>query len=173
MEAVGGDLYWKSYKVETEDGYILRMFRIIGRGSDNESVERIEDQGSLGPLLLMHGHFSDGVHWLSNNLTDANELAMPSQLFLEGYDVWLGNARGTMYSREHISLDPDEDEREYWNFSFAENGRDDLPAMIETIHGNPDPENPCMKITYVGHSAGTMSAFYGLAKAPYAYKYIG
>lgn len=45
--------------------------------------------------------------------------------------------------------------------------------MIETIHANPDPENPCMKITYVGHSAGTMSAFYGLAKAPYAYKYIG
>ena len=98
---------------------------------------------------------------------------MPSQLFLEGYDVWLGNARGTMYSREHNKFDADEDAAKYWDFSFAENGKYDLPAMIETIHANPDPENPCMKITYVGHSAGTMSAFYGLAKAPYAYKYIG
>ena len=48
-----------------------------------------------------------------------------------------------------------------------------MPAFIETIHANPDPKNPCKKITYIGHSAGTMSAFYGLAYAPYAYKYIG
>ena len=119
----------------------------------------------------MHGHFSDGLHWFER--TDENELAMPAQLFLEGYDVWIGNARGTMYSRKHFNLDPDDDAAEYWDFSFVENGRYDLPAMIETIHGNPDPENPCKKITYIGHSAGTMSAFYGLSKAPYAYKYIG
>jgi len=72
MEKVGGDLYWKSYKVTTEDGYILTMFRIIGRGGEDESVERIDNQGSLGPLLLMHGHFSDGISWISNEITDEN-----------------------------------------------------------------------------------------------------
>lgn len=33
-----------------------------------------------------------------------------------GYDVWLGNARGNVYSRKHVSFDPDND-REYWDFS--------------------------------------------------------
>ena len=109
MKAVAGDLYWKSYKVTTEDGYILTMFRIIGRGGDDDFVERVENQGNQGPLLLMHGHFSDGIHWINNEITDQNELAMPAQLFLEGYDVWFGNARGTMNSREHVKLDADDD----------------------------------------------------------------
>jgi len=34
---------------------------------------------------------------------------MPAQLFLEGYDVWFGNARGTRASREHVKLDADDD----------------------------------------------------------------
>lgn len=72
MEAVGGDLYWKSYKVTTKDGYILTMFRIIGRGGEDESVERVKGQGSQGPLLLMHGYFADGIHWMSNEITDKN-----------------------------------------------------------------------------------------------------
>ena len=170
MEKRGGDLFWESYKVTTEDDYILTMFRITGISSNKS--ERIEGQGSKGPLILMHGHFADALHWFTNEPTDPNLPAAPNQLFYEGYDVWLGNSRGTMYSREHKRFDADEDAKYYWNFSFVEMGKYDLPAMIETILNNQDPENPCMKITYVAHSAGTMSAFYGLSFAPYAYKYI-
>ena len=35
-----------------------------------------------------------------------------------GFDVWLGNSRGNIYSREHISLDADKD-LDYWNFSYV------------------------------------------------------
>ena len=85
-------------------------------------------------------------------MTDENELAVGSQLFLEGYDVWFGNIRGSRNSREHESLDPDDDETEFWDFSYTEFGRYDLPAMLATIKENADEENPCKKITYIGHS---------------------
>jgi lysosomal acid lipase/cholesteryl ester hydrolase len=35
----------------------------------------------------------------------------------EGYDVWLGNNRGTTFSRRHKTLDPDKS-RLFWQFSF-------------------------------------------------------
>lgn len=34
-----------------------------------------------------------------------------------GYDVWLGNNRGNIYSRNHISMLPTE--RYFWNFRYT------------------------------------------------------
>lgn len=44
-----------------------------------------------------------------------------------GFDVWLGNTRGSYYSMRHTHLDPVHD-AEYWNFSFEEMGRYDITA---------------------------------------------
>jgi pimeloyl-ACP methyl ester carboxylesterase len=66
----------------------------------------------------------------------------------EGYDVWLGNNRGNIYSRGHKELDPSGD---YFDFSFYEMGRFDIPSMINYVlsaTGLP-------KLSYVGHSQGT------------------
>ena len=38
-----------------------------------------------------------------------------------GYNVWLGNSRGSKYSRNHLSFDPNKD-NDYWTFSFQEMG---------------------------------------------------
>jgi len=57
---------------------------------------------------------------------------LPVLLFQEGFDVWLGNNRGTMYSREHKHLDPDADD-DYWDFSHHEFAAFDLPQMTEKI----------------------------------------
>lgn len=67
-----------------------------------------------------------------------------------GYDVWLGNARGTYYSRAHTTMDPDINQ-EYWNFSWEEIGTKDLPAMIDyalRVTGKK-------RLHYIGHSQGT------------------
>ncbi len=36
-----------------------------------------------------------------------------------GYDVWLGAVRGNTYGRKHISLDPDVDAKQFWDFSYV------------------------------------------------------
>jgi hypothetical protein len=48
-----------------------------------------------------------------------------------GYDVWLGNNRGNIYSKDHKTLDYGSEEFEA--FSFYEMGTKDLPAMIDYI----------------------------------------
>ncbi len=50
-----------------------------------------------------------------------------------GYDVWLGNIRGNKYSRQHISLDPNRSNGQFWDFSFEQNGKIDLHDMIKHV----------------------------------------
>ena len=57
---------------------------------------------------------------------------MPIKLYEAGYDVWLGNNRGTLHGMEHEVFHHELD-TEFWNFSFAEMGTKDLPAMIKTM----------------------------------------
>lgn len=41
------------------------------------------------------------------------------------YDIWMGNARGNVYSRAHIRYDPDgsrSDREKFWKFSWHEIG---------------------------------------------------
>ena len=56
---------------------------------------------------------------------------MALRLYNEGYDVWLGNMRGTRYSTKHAYLDPMDYDSGYWNFSMAEKGMLDVPAAID------------------------------------------
>ena len=50
-----------------------------------------------------------------------------------GYDVWLGNNRGTKYSRGHETLDARKDFSKYFDFSFWELGKYDAPAQIDYV----------------------------------------
>ena len=95
MEERGDDLFWRSYKVKTTDGYILSIFNITGKSK----TQKVMNGGELGPILLVHGFSTDAITWL--NTSDTNELALSAQLVHDGYDVWLGNTRGTRYSQKH------------------------------------------------------------------------
>jgi lysosomal acid lipase/cholesteryl ester hydrolase len=66
-----------------------------------------------------------------------------------GYDVWLGNFRGNIYSRNHTHLDPDKED--FWQFSWDEMGQFDLPAMLFHVTRYTGQN----KLVYVGHSMGT------------------
>lgn len=83
-----------------------------------------------------------------------------------GYDVWLANCRGNMYSRRHRRLEPNfsfEDSVEYWNFSFHQLGVYDLPTMIDYILA---VNTAYPTIHYIGHGQGTTAFFVMASKRP-------
>merc|ERR1719411_392702 len=127
------------YQVEvheavTEDGYILQLHRVPPRGG----------VGGV-PVYLQHGLICSSASWVTSG---ENSLAFV--LSEAGYDVWLGNFRGNVYGRRHLSLNPDLDNN-FWRFTIHEHANYDLPAGLRT----------CSKVTgegkiiYIGHSMGT------------------
>lgn len=73
---------------------------------------------------------------------------MPLQLVDEGYEVWLGNDRGTFYSNRHTRDGKWASLKERWDFSWAEMGYYDMPAVFDKIievSGKP-------KVTVIGWS---------------------
>lgn len=88
-----------------------------------------------------------------------------------GYDVWLGNARGTEPSREHIRLESNGPlQMEYWSFSWNEIGVYDLPTIIDHILNITQQK----QLNYIGFSQGTTSFFVMTSMRPeYNEKILG
>lgn len=69
-----------------------------------------------------------------------------------GYDVWLGNFRGTMYARNHkIFNDTTE---EFWNFTFDNLGQFDASAQLDLVYNETK-----QKIIYIGFSMGSTAGY--------------
>jgi pimeloyl-ACP methyl ester carboxylesterase len=133
----------EQYSVTTKDGYILPLYRI-------PSGKTAPESNTTRPVVyLQHGLENSAADWLIN-------LPHQSAAFIfadAGFDVWIGNFRGTTYSKTHATLSPKD--HEYWQFSWDEMAQYDLPALIEKaleISG-------AAQIYYVGHSMGTMTGF--------------
>ncbi|KPJ21692.1 Lipase 1 [Papilio machaon] len=128
------------HEVTTPDGYILQMHR-IPHGRDKNNVP-----GTKRPVVfLMHGLLCSSADWIISGPGSAFGYILVE----EGFDVWMGNARGNYYSRNHVELNPDN--TDFWDFSWDEIGNIDLPIMIDyalAVTGNE-------KIHYVGHSQGS------------------
>ncbi|PZC76037.1 lipase 3 [Helicoverpa armigera] len=129
------------HRALTQDGYELTMYRIPSRGS---------------PVFLMHGLLGSSDDFI----VAGRESALAYLLADEGYDVWLGNARGNKHSLSHTRFKPSE--AEFWDFSFHEIGVFDLPAMIDYVL---DETNETA-LTYIGHSQGTTSFFVMASEKP-------
>lgn len=69
-------------------------------------------------------------------------------LVANGFDVWLGNSRGSDYGLEHKTLDINGDE--FWNFSFHEIGIYDLRTFIDFVLN----ETGTSKLYFVAHCQG-------------------
>ena len=114
----------------------------------------------------MHGLGMSADSWF---LSPEYGEPMPISLYEEGYDVWIGNNRGTNHSMEHIDWSPEHHAQHFWNWSFAEMGKYDVPAMLKTIKYTiqQNVENPKIeytdKIIYVGYDQGATQLLYGLA----------
>uniref|UniRef100_A0A7N1A1T3 AB hydrolase-1 domain-containing protein n=1 Tax=Kalanchoe fedtschenkoi TaxID=63787 RepID=A0A7N1A1T3_KALFE len=97
------------------------------------------------PVLLQHGLFTGGDSWFLNS----EEQSLGFLLADSGFDVWVGNVRGTRYSQRHVSLSVSD--KEFWNWSWEELALNDLAAMIDYVHAETGS-----KVFVVGHSQGTI-----------------
>jgi len=82
------------------------------------------------------------------------------ELAKRGYDVWMGNTRGNIYSRNHTTLKPEE--KAFWDYSWDEFIKFDLPALISHVQ----KETNRTKVGYIGHSQGTCIMFGLLSSRP-------
>ncbi|XP_063979667.1 lipase 3-like [Diachasmimorpha longicaudata] len=139
----------ETHHVETGDGHILELHRVTGPKSNSRPFGK--------PVaFLMHGLLSSSVDWLISGPEKAFAYILADQ----GYDVWLGNARGNSYSRKHKKYSVLD--KKFWMFSWHEIGVEDLPSMIDYVRGHTKKD----KIFYVGHSQGTTSFFVMCSEKP-------
>ncbi|XP_014468917.1 PREDICTED: lipase 3-like [Dinoponera quadriceps] len=136
--AENGYLFELHY-VTTEDGYILALHRIPP--SDPSKL----NAPNRRVVLLMHGLLGSSADWL---ITGRNR-SIAFLLSDDGYDVWLGNVRGTTNSKNHTELSIQS--AKFWDFSWHEIGLYDTPAMIDYILDKTGQK----KLFYIGFSQGT------------------
>lgn len=141
----------EEFKVTTDDGYVLTLFRIPhGVKNNSDPYTRRE------PVFIQHGLMSSAMDFLVTGPDRALGFVMADA----GYDVWLGNTRGSTYSRDHSYLSPEA--KQYWQFSWHEIGERDLPKMINYVL----KKTKYKKLHYIGHSQGTTSYFVMCAMKP-------
>jgi len=152
-----------SYSVRTEDGYILKLYRISGGKNSPQSEQNNKNEKKV--VFFQHGLLDSSDNWVANY-----EVKSPVFILANlGYDVWLGNNRGNKHSRNHISINPSDPK--FWDFSFHEMGLYDIPAMARFIQNETIPASgEIKKITYVGHSQGTSQFFAGMTLLPEFYE---
>ncbi|KAJ2951726.1 hypothetical protein O0L34_g13890 [Tuta absoluta] len=134
----------QTFTVETEDGYLLALYRIPGNGD---------------PILVVTGITSSAVDWF----TAGPQSCLPCLLADRGYDVWVLSNRGTTEeSQRHVRYTLPEDADQYWDYSFHEMGRYDLPATIDFVL----KETGKSKLKYVGFSQGTTCFYLMVSERP-------
>ena len=80
------DIPSKKHEVITADGYILQIFQIPG--AKNEPNYKATPKQ---PVYFQHGLLDSSDGWVCNE----ESRCLPYIMANEGYDVWLGNSRGT------------------------------------------------------------------------------
>ncbi|XP_054773172.2 gastric triacylglycerol lipase-like [Lytechinus pictus] len=136
----------EEYTVQTEDGYLLGLFR-IPHGRQNNS----KNTGNKPVVFLQHGLLAASTNWVENSANQSLGFILADA----GYDVWMGNMRGNTYSKRHAWLDPDQ--LQFWEFSWDDMAQYDIPAMLNFALKRSGQAS----LDYVGHSQGTLVAFTG------------
>ena len=139
---------FEAHNVTTADGYILTLFRIPSKKNQPFVPGK-------PAVFLQHGLFDLADTWIMD---------IPSPGFIlsdAGFDVWFGNSRGSYHSLGHTTLNFKTDP-EYWQFTWQHMADYDIPSAIlfvlqKTTHS---------KLTYIGHSQGTLQMFAHLSSNP-------
>ena len=157
------------HEVQTIDGYVLglqRLKRKVRTSTTSASVSSStlfllsssspsSSQSNKGAVLLLHGTLQDSESFLCSG-----SASLAAVLCYQGYDVWLGNNRGTKYSSYHETLEPDT--HHYWDYCLDDLAQFDFPSMLKYVLSKVDAP----KISIVGFSQGSTQTFLGLAMYP-------
>ena len=84
----------------------------------------------LPAIMIQHGLLANSESFILNG-----EESAAFKYAKAGYDIWLGNNRGTTYSRKHKILDVDlkNDQATFFDYSFYELGKYDVPAQVNFV----------------------------------------
>ncbi|KAL6600313.1 hypothetical protein ACP70R_045113 [Stipagrostis hirtigluma subsp. patula] len=126
------------HTVETDDGFLLSL-QHIPHGKNG-----LADNAGP-PVFLQHGLFQGGDTWFINSA----EQSLGYILADNGFDVWIGNVRGTHWSKGHSTYSVHD--KLFWDWSWQELAEYDLLAMLSYVYTVTQS-----KILYVGHSQGTI-----------------
>ncbi|KAI5703394.1 hypothetical protein M8J75_011282 [Diaphorina citri] len=132
----------EEHKILTEDGYILTVFRIPNPGGY--------------PVLMLHGLTVSSDCWFLR--TPKEDLVF--LLWKRGYDVWLWNARGSIYSREHVNISFSDEK--FFDYTFHEMGVYDTPATIDYILNTTGHSS----VIALGHSLGSTNVLVAASMRP-------
>jgi pimeloyl-ACP methyl ester carboxylesterase len=166
---VGLDM--EEFRVQTEDGFIIRLWHIYNpleytplseeqraaRGPEVFTNQKSFREPQLNrkpkyPVLMIHGLLQSAGAYC---VLDDNSLAF--YLCKAGYDVWLGNNR--------CGFDPEHSQLSYgdprmWSWNIREMGVMDLPALTSRVLS----ETGFSQLGFIGHSQGTTQGFVAFAK---------
>ncbi|XP_023341267.1 lipase 3 [Eurytemora carolleeae] len=130
----------ETHYATTPDGYILALHR-IPYGKTNS------DPANREVVFVQHGLLCSSADWIMS--TPSKGLGY--MLAEAGYDVWLGNYRGNTYSRNHTFFNPNEGSGGFWDFTWDEMAKFDIPTQIEKVLEITGKD----ELQYIGHSMGT------------------
>ncbi|KAG1704280.1 hypothetical protein DVH05_006289 [Phytophthora capsici] len=149
VQARGFDV--ETHKVVTADKYVLTMYRLPKTYAETQA--KTTPAAAKPVALLQHGLLDSSFTFVSNFRNQSLAFVLADA----GYDVWLANNRGTTWSREHLTYTDDDDE--FWEFSWEDMGKFDLPAEINYVLN----ETNSASLSFIGHSEGTTQAFVGFS----------
>lgn len=92
--------------IETDDGYLLEMHR-IPHGKSNADIK------DRPVVYVQHGLLGSSADWV----VMGPEKGFAYLLADAGFDVWLGNVRGSTWSRKHKVYNPDTQQKQFWDFT--------------------------------------------------------
>nr|AAC62229.1 yolk polypeptide 2 [Plodia interpunctella] len=138
----------EEHVVRTDDGYFLTLFR-ISKQTEKDTTDEVVQKPVV---LLMHSMLGSADDWLLMGPGQSLAYLLADQ----GYDVWLGNARGNRYTRHHVNHHAAK--ADFWRYSNDDIALHDLPAMIDYALKTTGQR----KLFYVGYDLGT-TAFFALA----------
>jgi len=123
----------EEHVVKTEDGYLLSIWHLTPKTKTTKVV------------FFQHGLIDTA--WCFFQM---NKKSLPFLLLERGYDIWLGNSRGNIFSNRIKKQN-----KEFFDFTMDDKVKYDLPSTIKYIKSKTGVK----KMTYIGHSQGTTIFF--------------